>query len=62
MTYAIVWIVSWHFRIFYTEHQFYLKEQLIDKISFLYFNIWQVSLPLPEKQLGVLVETMQFEL
>ena len=62
MTYAIVWLISWHFRIFYTKQKFYLKEQLIDKISFLYFNIWQVSLPLSEKQLKVLVETMQFEL
>ena len=29
MTYAIVWLVSWHFHIFYTKHQFYLKEQRV---------------------------------
>ena len=29
ITYAIVWLVSWHFHIFYTKHKFYLKEQRV---------------------------------
>lgn len=50
------------FHSFLHRHQFYLKEQLRDKISLFILQYWQVSLPFQDKQLIVLVIITYFEL